>query len=306
MVATKFGIVTRHINSSERGISGRPEYVRACCEQSPQRFGVAYIDLDYQHRVDPRVPIEETVGAMAGLVRQGKVRHLGRSEAAPATVRRAHRVHPIAALQSEYSLWNRDPGDEILPTLRELGIALVAYSPLGRGFLAGRFHSIDDLAPDDWCRGSPRFQGEDFARNLALVHQVEAPAGQKGCTPSQLALARLLAQGPDIVPIPGTSSRARLEENGAAVDVPLSRQELERIASIAPVGAAAGERYSAAVLRSIADRPSDGRETKPQGSSRSIILPTAAPPPRLPPQLAKVNRATQSRRVCCACPRCGS
>jgi aryl-alcohol dehydrogenase-like predicted oxidoreductase len=251
VVATKFGIVTSHVNSRERSISGRPEYVRACCEQSLQRLGVDYIDLYYQHRVDPAVPIEETVGAMADLVIQGKVRYLGLSEAAPATVRRAHRVHPIAALQSEYSLWSRDPEDLILPTLRELGIALVAYSPLGRGFLAGRFHRIDELAPDDWRRGSPRFQGENFARNLALVEQVRTIAEHKGCTPSQLALAWLLAQGPDIVPIPGTSSRARLEENVAAVDLQLSHQDLERIASIAPAGTVAGERYSAAGMAAV-------------------------------------------------------
>jgi aryl-alcohol dehydrogenase-like predicted oxidoreductase len=251
VVATKFGIVTSHINSSERGISGRPDYVRACCEQSLQRLGIEYIDLYYQHRVDPTVPIEETVGAMAELVRQGKVRHLGLSEAAPATLRRAHRVHPIAALQSEYSLWSRDPEDQVLPTLRELGIALVAYSPLGRGFLAGRFNSLNDLASDDWRRGAPRFQGENFAQNLALVDQVKALAKQKRCTPSQLALAWLLAQGPDVIPIPGTSSRARLEENVAAVDVRLSRHELERIAAIAPVGAAAGARYSPAGMASV-------------------------------------------------------
>jgi aryl-alcohol dehydrogenase-like predicted oxidoreductase len=230
-------------NPAGRNICGRPEYVRSACEASLQRLGVDTIDLYYQHRVDPEIPIEETVGAMAGLVSQGKVRYLGLSEAAPATVRRAHKVHPISALQTEYSLWSRDPEDEILATLRELGIGFVAYSPLGRGFLAGRFRSIDDLAADDWRRHSPRFQGDNFRKNLELVRQIEIIAAEKGCTPSQLALAWLFAQGQDIVPIPGTTSDARLAENVAATQVSLSRQDLERIEAAAPRGAAAGQRY---------------------------------------------------------------
>jgi len=246
VLATKFGIV-RQPGSSNRGVSGRPEYVRAACEASLQRLGVDHIDLYYQHRVDPSVPIEDTIGAMAELVRQGKVRYLGLSEAAPSTIRRAHKVHPITALQTEYSLWSRDPEDEILPTLRELGIGFVPYSPLGRGFLAGRFKKLEDLAPDDWRRESPRFQGENFAKNLELVAQINAIAKQKGCTPSQLALAWLLAQGTDVVPIPGTTSLARLEENLAAPGIVLSKAELEHIESIAPQGAASGHRYHAAM-----------------------------------------------------------
>jgi aryl-alcohol dehydrogenase-like predicted oxidoreductase len=251
VLATKFGIVTPHVNASERTIDGRPEYVRACCEASLRRLGVEQIDLYYQHRVDPKVPIEETVGAMAALVQAGKVRYLGLSEAAPATIRRAHRVHPIAALQTEYSLWSREPEEQILPTLRELGIALVAYSPLGRGFLAGRFRQIDDLASDDWRRGAPRFQGENFARNLALADHLQALAVHKGCTPAQLALAWLLAQGPDIVPIPGTSSVQRLQENTAAAAIELSASELAALETIAPAGVAAGERYAAASLAAV-------------------------------------------------------
>jgi aryl-alcohol dehydrogenase-like predicted oxidoreductase len=243
ILATKFGIVREPGNPAARNICGRPEYVRSACEASLRRLGVDTIDLYYQHRVDPEIPIEETVGAMAGLVSQGKVRYLGLSEAAPATIRRAHKVHAISALQTEYSLWSRDPEDEILATLRELGIGFVAYSPLGRGFLAGRFRSIDDLAADDWRRQSPRFQGDNFQKNLELVRQIEIIAAEKGCTPSQLALAWLLAQGQDIVPIPGTTSGARLAENVAATQVSLSRQDLERIEAAAPRGAAAGQRY---------------------------------------------------------------
>jgi aryl-alcohol dehydrogenase-like predicted oxidoreductase len=242
IVATKFGIV-REANSANRSVNGHPDYVRSACNASLERLGIDRIDLYYQHRVDPSVPIEETVGAMADLVRQGKVRYLGLSEAAPATIRRAHKVHPISALQTEYSLWSRDPEDEIMPTLRELKIGFVPYSPLGRGFLAARFRTPADLAPDDWRRESPRFQGENFAKNLDLVAAINRLAKQKGCTPSQLALAWLLAQGADIVPIPGTTNPARLEENLQAVEVGLSREELESIAAVAPHGIAEGQRY---------------------------------------------------------------
>jgi len=242
VLATKFGIV-RQPGAATRGVDGRPDYVRACCEASLKRLGVEFIDLYYQHRVDPKVPIEETVGAMAELVKQGKVRYLGLSEAAPATLRRAHKVHPITALQTEYSLWSRDPEDEILPTVRELGVGFVSYSPLGRGFLAGRFRKIEDLAADDWRRESPRFQGENFAKNLAVVEQINVLAKEKRCTPSQLALAWLLAQGNDIVPIPGTTNLSRLEENLAAPDITLSKSELQRIEAVAPRGVAVGLRY---------------------------------------------------------------
>ena len=245
VIATKFGI-TRDPETGAMGANGRPEYVRACCEGSLQRLGVDHIDLYYQHRVDPAVPIEETVGAMADLVRHGKVRYLGLSEAAPATIRRAHKVFPISVLQSEYSLWSREPEEQILPTLRELGIGFVPYSPLGRGFLTGRFRRFEDLPADDYRRTSPRFQGENFARNLALVGEIEAIAQAKGCTASQLALAWLLAQGEHIVPIPGTTSRARIEENAAATQLRLDAQDLARIAAAAPPGGAAGERYPAA------------------------------------------------------------
>jgi len=244
-LATKFGITGATVGSTQ-GVSGRPEYVRQCAEASLKRLGVEVIDLYYQHRVDPTVPIEDTVGAMAELVRQGKVRYLGLSEAAPSTIRRAHQVHPISAVQSEYSLWSRDPEDEVLPTLRELGIGFVPYSPLGRGFLAGRFRKPEDLAPGDWRRGSPRFQGENFARNLAVVERIEAIARDRGCTPSQLALAWVLAQGPDLVPIPGTSSAARLEENLAAAKLTLTQDELKRIEAVAPQGAVHGARYNEA------------------------------------------------------------
>jgi aryl-alcohol dehydrogenase-like predicted oxidoreductase len=241
-VATKFGNM-RGERGEFLGISGRPEYVRAACDASLQRLGVDVIDLYYQHRVDTKVPIEETAGAMAELVREGKVRYLGLSEAAPATIRRAHAVHPISALQTEYSLWSRDPEDEILPTVRELGIGFVAYSPLGRGFLTGRFRSVDDLEPNDYRRHSPRFQGENFRKNLDLVERIEELAREKGVTPSQLALAWVLHRGEDIVPIPGTKRVQFLEENIRAAEISLSDDELRRIDAIAPVGAAAGERY---------------------------------------------------------------
>jgi aryl-alcohol dehydrogenase-like predicted oxidoreductase len=247
VLATKFGIV----DASERpdGVDGRPSNVHAACDASLQRLGVDVIDLYYLHRVDPKVPIEETVGAMAELVQAGKVRHLGLSEAAPATIRRAHAVHPIAALQTEYSIWSRDLEVEILPVLRELGIGLVAYSPLGRGFLAGRFKSIDDLAKDDWRRTSPRFQGQNFAKNLRVVEEVQALAKEKGCTPSQLALAWVLARGEDVVPIPGTSSSKRLQENVAAASVKLTRADIDRIERFAPRGVAVGERYTPEMQR---------------------------------------------------------
>jgi len=247
VLATKFGFVNDRPGQEER-IDGSPDYVRRACDASLKRLAVDHIDLYYLHRVDPRVPIEETVGAMGDLVRRGKVRHLGLSEPSPATVRRAHAVHPLAAVQNEYSLWTRDPEEALLPTLRELGIALVAYSPLGRGFLAGRFRSPDDLSPDDWRRNNPRFTGENFRRNLALVDRVRELAGQKGCTPAQLALAWLIRRHDDVVPIPGTSSIARLEENVAAVDVRLTGEDLDRIERAAPKGAAAGERYSPEML----------------------------------------------------------
>jgi aryl-alcohol dehydrogenase-like predicted oxidoreductase len=247
VLATKFGFVSG-IGAPKRAVDGRPEYVRSACEASLERLGVDHIDLYYQHRVDASVPIEETVGAMADLVREGKVKHLGLSEASPTTVRRAHEVHPIAAVQSEYSLFSRDPEDELLPTLAELGIALVAYSPLGRGFLAGRFHSLDDLAPDDWRRNNPRFQGENFAKNLALADHLRELAEQRHVTPAQLALAWLLRRHDNVIPIPGTSSLERLEENAAAADVELSDADLERIEELSPQGMAAGTRYDRAML----------------------------------------------------------
>jgi aryl-alcohol dehydrogenase-like predicted oxidoreductase len=250
IIATKFGNV-RAPDGTSMGINGTPEYVRRACDASLQRLGVDVIDLYYQHRVDPSVPIEETVGAMAGLVREGKVRFLGLSEAAPQTVRRAHTVHPITALQTEYSLWSRDPEDEILPTCRELGIGFVAYSPLGRGFLTGRFKTFEDLPADDYRRSNPRFQGENFQKNLDLVRRIEALAREKRCTPSQLALAWLLAQGPDIVPIPGTKQRRYLEENVGALDVTLTVEELREIDEIAPQGVAAGARYAEAAMRAV-------------------------------------------------------
>jgi aryl-alcohol dehydrogenase-like predicted oxidoreductase len=241
-LATKFGI-QRTSDPQVRSVNGKPEYVRACCEASLKRLGVDRIDLYYQHRVDPQVAIEKTVGAMAELVRAGKVRHVGLSEASAATIRRAHAVHPIAALQSEYSLWSRDPEDEILETTRELGIALVAYSPLGRGFLTGQFRKFTDLPPDDYRRNSPRFQGSNFERNLELVRRVENIAKEKNCTSGQLALAWLLAQSEDVIPIPGTKRRKYLEENVRALEIQLTANDLQRIAEVAPQGAAAGARY---------------------------------------------------------------
>ena len=250
VLATKFGNV-RGPDGSFRGVNGRPDYVRAACDASLKRLGVDTIDLYYQHRVDRSVPIEETVGAMAELVRGGKVRYLGLSEASPATIRRAHQVHPISALQTEYSLWSRDPEADILPTCRELGIGFVAYSPLGRGFLTGRFRRVEDLPADDWRRNNPRFQGENFQRNLDLVRSIEEMARAKSCTPAQLALAWLLSRGKDIVPIPGTKQRARLEENARALDVRLTPEELQRIDAVAPIGAAAGDRYADGGMRAV-------------------------------------------------------
>jgi aryl-alcohol dehydrogenase-like predicted oxidoreductase len=243
-IATKFGIVRNPADPAARGVNGRPEYVRSSCEGSLKRLGIDTIDLYYQHRVDTTVPIEETVGAMADLVREGKVRYLGLSEAAPQTIRRAHKVHPIAALQTEYSLWSRDPEDEIIPTLRELGIGFVPYSPLGRGFLTGQIKRYEDLEPDDFRRRSPRFQGENFEKNMELVRRIESIAKDQGCTPAQLALAWVLAQGEDVVPIPGTKRRKYLEENAAAASIRLSKSDLERIDEVAPKGAAAGMRYA--------------------------------------------------------------
>ena len=248
VLATKFGIVRSAEDRAVRGISGKPEYVRQACEASLRRLGVDVIDLYYQHRVDPRTPIEDTVGAMAELVREGKVRFLGLSEAAPETLRRAHAVHPITALQSEYSLWSRDPEDEILPTCRALGIGFVPYSPLGRGFLTGQIRRVEDFADDDYRRFTPRFQGENFQKNLDLVRRVEELARAKGCRPSQLALAWVLAQGEDIVPIPGTKRRTYLEENAGAADVALTAADLARIEEVLPRGSAAGERYPAAMM----------------------------------------------------------
>ncbi len=244
ILATKFGNVRRADDPSFRAIDGSPAYVRAACDASLQRLGVDHIDLYYQHRVDPKTPIEETVGAMAELVKAGKVRYLGLSEAAPQTIRRAHAVHPITALQTEYSLWSRDVEDEILPTVRELGIGFVAYSPLGRGFLSGAITRVEDLAPDDFRRNAPRFQGENFAKNLELVAHVTQLAQRKGVTPSQLALAWVLARGKDVVPIPGTKHRRYLEENAAAAAVALTADEMQQIDAIAPKGVAAGERYA--------------------------------------------------------------
>ncbi|HKD00962.1 MAG TPA: aldo/keto reductase [Terriglobales bacterium] len=243
VLATKFGIVRDSQNPAVRGVNGKPQYVKSACEASLRRLGVDTIDLYYQHRVDRTTPIEETVDAMAELVKAGKVRYLGLSEASPQTLRRAAKVHPIAALQSEYSLWTRDPEAGVLATCRELGIGFVAYSPLGRGFLTGRFHRFEDLPEDDYRRHSPRFQGENFQKNLDLVRRVEEIAKEKNCTASQLALAWVMAQGDDIVPIPGTKRRKYLEENAAAGTVQLTKEDLRRIAEVAPHGVAAGERY---------------------------------------------------------------
>lgn len=247
ILATKFGILRDPANPSLRGVDGSPAYVRKAAEASLRRLGVDTIDLYYQHRVDPKTPIEETVGAMARLVEEGKVRFLGLSEAAPRTLERAHSVHPIAALQTEYSLWTRDPEPEVLPMCRKLGVAFVAYSPLGRGFLTGALKSPDDFDADDHRRFSPRFQGENFTRNLELVDQVKELAGQAGVTPSQLALAWVLAQGKDIVPIPGTKHRKYVEENAAAVDLALAPELLEKLNTIFPPDAAAGDRYAPAM-----------------------------------------------------------
>lgn len=251
VIATKFGIVRDPADPTKRGINGTPEYVRASCEGSLKRLGVEFIDLYYQHRVDPDTPIEETVGAMAELVREGKVRHIGLSEASSDTLRRACSVHRVTALQTEYSLWSRDPEDGVLDACRELGIGFVAYSPLGRGFLTGAIKSVDDLAPGDFRRTNPRFEGENFQRNLDLVSRVHDIASEKGCTPSQLALAWVLAQGDDIVPIPGTTRIKHLETNVAALDVYLSTDDLRRIDEAAPKGAAAGGRYTAAGQRTV-------------------------------------------------------
>jgi aryl-alcohol dehydrogenase-like predicted oxidoreductase len=250
-LATKFGILRSKTDPSVRGVNGSGAYVRSACDASLKRLGVDVIDLYYQHRVDPSVPIEETIGAMAELVRAGKVRHLGLSEASPQTIRRAHKVHPIAALQTEYSLWTRDPEDALLGTTRELGIAFIAYSPLGRGFLTGQIKRFEDFAPDDYRRNSPRFQGENFQKNLELVRRVEDVAGEKKCTPSQLALAWLLAQGGDILPIPGTKRRKYLEENAGALQVKLTTEDLRRINEVAPLGAAVGGRYPQAAMAMV-------------------------------------------------------
>jgi aryl-alcohol dehydrogenase-like predicted oxidoreductase len=250
VLATKFGNERRE-DGSWIGINGKPEYVRKACNASLKRLGVDFIDLYYQHRVDTTVPIEETVGAMAELVRQGKVRYLGLSEAAPSTIRRAHAVHPISALQTEYSLWSRDPEGGILETVRELGIGFVAYSPLGRGFLTGRFRTFEDIPEDDYRRNSPRFQGENFTKNLELVAHIEKMAAEMGVTPTQLALAWVLAQGDDIVPIPGTKHVRFLEENAAAVKINLSRDMLSRIDQAIPKGVTAGMRYAESAMQSV-------------------------------------------------------
>jgi aryl-alcohol dehydrogenase-like predicted oxidoreductase len=243
VLATKFGIVRDPANPQARGVSGKPDYVRRSCDASLKRLGVETIDLYYQHRVDPATPIEETVGAMAQLVQEGKIRHIGLSEASPQTLRRAVKVHPITALQTEYSLWSREPEDEILATCRELGVGFVAYSPLGRGFLTGQFTRFEDFPEDDYRRFSPRFQGENFQKNLDLVRRVEEIAHEKHCTPAQLALAWVLAQDKNIVPIPGTKRRKYLEENVGALDIKLTPEDSNRIEEIFPADAAAGSRY---------------------------------------------------------------
>ena len=250
VLATKFGNV-RGEDGSWLGVNGRPEYVRACCEGSLRRLGVDHVDLYYQHRVDKTVPIEETVGAMAGLVKAGKVRYLGLSEASVRTIRRAHAVHPISALQSEYSLWTREPEDEVLPACLDLGIGFVPYSPLGRGFLTGRFRAFEEIPEGDYRRNTPRFQGENFRKNLELVRRVETIASAKRCTPAQLALAWLLSRGENVVPIPGVKSRARLEENVRAVSIALTVDELARIEKAAPRGIAAGTRYPEAAMKAL-------------------------------------------------------
>lgn len=249
VVATKFGFIIGQVGN-ERAVDGSPEYVARACDASLQRLGVDSIDLSYLHRVDPSVPIEETVGAMAELVRLGKVRHLGLSEVSAETLRRAHAIHPITAVQTEYSLWSREPEAALMPVLNDLGVALVAYSPLGRGFLAGRIQKLDDLAPDDWRRHNPRFQGENFTRNLILADRVRELAQEKGCTPAQLALAWLLTR-PGVIPIPGTSSEARLMEDAKAADVHFSQEEIGRIEQALPSDAAAGARYDPAMLHLV-------------------------------------------------------
>ena len=250
VIATKFGNM-RAPDGAFLGVSGKPDYVKTCCEQSLKRLGVEVIDLYYQHRVDPNTPIEETVGAMAELVKEGKVRYLGLSEAGPRTIDRAHKVHPITALQTEYSLWTRDVEDEILPTVRRLGIGFVPYSPLGRGFLTGRFKDQQSLETGDYRRNTPRFQGENFERNLDLLKEVETLATEKGATPGQIALAWVMAQGDDVVPIPGTKRRRYLEENAKAEGIVLTVTDLRRLAAAFPKGAAAGERYIAASMKAI-------------------------------------------------------
>jgi aryl-alcohol dehydrogenase-like predicted oxidoreductase len=251
LIATKFGNVRDPKDPTKRSINGRPEYVRQSCEGSLKRLGVDTIDLYYQHRVDRNTPIEDTVGAMAELVREGKVRYIGLSEASVQTIRRANAVHPIAAVQTEYSLWTRDPEDGLLDALRSLGIGFVAYSPLGRGFLTGQIKKIEDLSADDFRRSNPRFQGDNFGKNLELVAKVEEIADEHKCTPAQLALAWVLAQGDDIVPIPGTRHPRRLEENVGAVEIVLSENDLRRIDIAAPKGAAAGERYPEGGMKSV-------------------------------------------------------
>ncbi len=251
VLATKFGIVRDPKNPNVRGVNGKPDYVRRSCEASLQRLGVETIDLYYQHRVDPATPIEETVGALAQLVQEGKIRHIGLSEASPQTLRRAVKIHPIAALQTEYSLWSREPEYELLSTCRELGIGFVAYSPLGRGFLTGQFKRFEDFPQDDYRRLSPRFQAENFQKNLDLVHKVEEIASEKGCKPSQLALAWVLAQDENIIPIPGTKRRKYLEENVAALNIELSQDDLRHLGEIFPTGAAAGERYPEHMMKIV-------------------------------------------------------
>jgi aryl-alcohol dehydrogenase-like predicted oxidoreductase len=249
-LATKFGNV-RGSKGEFLGVRGDPDYVRECCDASLRRLNVEVIDLYYQHRVDPKTPIEETVGAMADLVKAGKIKHLGLSEASPATIRRAANVHPITALQTEFSLWSREVESEILPTVRELGIGFVAYSPLGRGFLTGRFKTIDDLPPDDYRRNAPRFQGENFQKNLDLVVKIGEIAKSKGCSATQLALAWVLAKGDDVVPIPGTKRAKYLDENLAAANLRLTKQELQQIEAVLPLGAASGERYHPQALQAV-------------------------------------------------------
>jgi len=251
IIASKFGIVRDPANPHARGVNGRPEYIRRACEGSLKRLGIDYIDLYYQHRVDRDTPIEETVGTMAELVKEGKIRHIGLSEAGPKTLRRAAKIHAITALQSEYSLWTRDPQDRVLPTCRELGIGFVAYSPLGRGFLTGKIKRVEDFAPDDYRRNAPRFQGENFQKNLDQVKKVEEIARQKNCTPSQLALAWVLAQGEDIIPIPGTKRVKYLEENVGALDVKLSADDQAQIEKFLTERAVAGERYNEQMMRLI-------------------------------------------------------